>query len=474
MASREVVEGMGVEHLSAEDATLWCTQSAEAPLLLGGMALCDGASLRDEAGNLPVDRIRRHVETRLVGMPRFRKLLRSVPLGQGLVWVDDEHFDIARHMRFASLPRPGTDDQLREFVARLLETPLSPYRPLWEFWIVDGLSGDRVAIVPKVSHVLGDGMAILGLVLSMFDFEPRLHDDPPQSWEVSAAPGAAVVLAGALYERWRRQAGAAGRLVRALAHPGAVPAQTTALVRAARSLLGAASPLPIARPVGPRRDFAWVRLPLPALEQVKRAEGVKLNDVVLAITTAGLARYLERAGTEVDRLRVVVPISIHGVNPAGEIENRFTMMFVDLAEVTDPLDRLRSVHAETTRSKESLQGSLAAVALTLGGLVPQRLLRSLAPRLLHHQPFVNVVVTNLTGSREPMYLFGSRVLEMYPFVSVTANLTVMISIVSYTDGLGLGITVDADAVPDVERLAAAIEVAANELVSAAAEAAGVP
>lgn len=463
------MEVMGVEHLSAEDATVWCTQAAEAPLLLGGMALCEGASLRDETGAIPIDRIRSHFETRLVAMPRFRKLLKAVPFGQGLVWVDDEHFDIARHMRFASLPRPGTDDQLREFVARLLETPLSPHRPLWEFWIVDGLSGDRVAVVPKVSHVLGDGMAILGLVLSMFDFEPRLHDDPPQPWDVSAAPAAVAMLAGAVYERWRHQAGAVGRVVRALARPAALPARTTALVRAGRSLLATASPLPIARPVGPRRDFAWVRLSLPALEQVKRAEGVKLNDVVLAITSSGLSKYLERVGTRAERLRVVVPVSVHGVNPAGEIENRFTMMFVDLADDTDPLGRLRQVHTETSRSKQSLQGSLATTALTLGGLVPQRVLRALAPRLLHHQPFVNVVVTNLSGSREPMYLFGSRVLEMYPFVSVTANLTVMISVVSYTDTLGVGITVDADAVPDVDALARAIREAAEELVSASAE-----
>ena len=468
MTSREVVDGMGVEHLSAEDATLWCAQSADAPLLLGGMALCEGASLRDETGNIPIDRIRRHFETRLVAMPRFRKLLRSVPLGQGLVWVDDDHFDIARHMRFASLPRPGTDEQLREFVARLLETPLSPHRPLWEFWIVDGLSGDRVAIVPKVSHVLGDGMAILSLVLSMFDFEPRLHDDPPQSWESSAAPAAAQMLAGAVYERWRHQAGVLGQLLRALTHPAGATARAGALARAGRSLLASASPLPIARRVGPRRDFTWIRLSLPELEQVKRSEGVKLNDVVLAITSAGLSRYLEQAGTRTDRLRVVVPISVHGVNPAGEIENRFTMMFVDLSEVGDPLERLRSVHAETTRRKESLQGSLATTVLTLGGLVPLRLLRSLAPRLLHHQPFVNVVVTNLTGSRQPMYLFGSRILEMYPFVTVTANLTVMISVVSYTDILGIGITVDADAVPDVEQIASAIEEAAEELVRACA------
>jgi WS/DGAT/MGAT family acyltransferase len=462
---------MRVEHLSAEDATIWCAQSPEAPLQLGGLALCAGAALRDESGAIPIERIRRHFETRLVAMPRFRKRLTSVPLGQGLVWVDDDRFEIARHMRLAALPRPGTEEQLREFVARLLETPFAPGRPLWEFWIVEGVSGDRVALVPKVSHIMGDGMAILSLVLSMFDFEPRRHDDPPQPWAHLPAPSTAAMLLGTLYERSRRQVGAVGQVGRALAHPSTVPARTAALVRAGSSLLAAAAPLPIARPVGPRRDFAWVRLSLPDLERVKHAQGVKLNDVVLAVTAAGLSRYLQGAGTRVDRLRAVVPVSVHGVNPAGEIENRFTMMFVDVVDAPDPLERLRRVHEETTRGKESLQTSLATVALTLGGLVPQRLLRALAPRLLHHQPFVNVVVTNLAGSRQAMYLFESRLLEMYPFVTVTANLTVMIGVVSYVDTLGVGITVDADAVPDVPRLAGAIREAAGELVAAAASSA---
>jgi diacylglycerol O-acyltransferase / wax synthase len=142
-------------------------------------------------------------------------------------------------------------------------------------------------------------------------------------------------------------------------------------------------------------------------------------------------------------------------------------MFVDLAELPDPVERLRAVHVETTRSKRSGQTSLGASVLALGGLAPQRLLRAVAPRLLHHQPFVNVVVTNLTGPRRPVYLFGSRVTEMYPFVTVTGNLGLMIGVVSYGDTLGVGITVDADAVPDVADLARELEKAATELVDAA-------
>jgi diacylglycerol O-acyltransferase / wax synthase len=463
---RSVVD-VGVEHLSPEDVTLWCAQAPDAPLLIGGMALCDGAALRDGAGAIPIERIRRHCAARLVAAPRFRQVLKPVPLGQGLVWVDDEHFDIARHLRHAALPRPGSKEQLREVVARLLETPLAPDRPLWEFWVIEGVAGDRVALVPKVSHVIGDGMAVLGVVMSLFDVEPQDHDEPPQPWFTTPPPGTVPMLAVAAYRRVQRRLEAMGHLGRTLADPTKVPGRMASVARGGAMLLAAAPPLPITRPVGPRRDFAWVKLPLAPLLQVKRAEEVKLNDVVLTVVTAAVSRYLAGRGAATNRLRIVVPVSTHGLNPAGEIENRFSIMFVDLPDLPDPLARLHAVHAETTRSKRSDQTSLGASVLALGGLAPQRLLRAVAPRLLHHQPFVNVVVTNLTGPRRPMYLFGSRLSEMYPFVTVTGNLGLMVGVVSYDDTLGLGITVDADAVPDVADLARELDQAAAELVRAA-------
>jgi diacylglycerol O-acyltransferase / wax synthase len=466
MSPERSVVALGVEHLSPEDVTLWCAQATDAPLQIGGMALCDGAVLRDGSGAIPIDRIRRHVEARLVAAPRFRQVLRPVPLGQGLVWVDDAHFDIARHVRFTALPRPGSEEQLRELVARVLETPLAPDRPLWEFWVVEGVVGDRVALVPKVSHVVGDGMAVLGVVMSLFDAEPRDHDEPAQPSFTTAPPGTVPMLAGAAYRRGRRQLAAMWHVGRTLTDPTKVPGRVAAGARAGAMLLAPAPPLPITRPVGPRRDFAWVKLPLEPLVRVKRAEEVTLNDVVLTVVTDAVSRYLVRKGAATDRLRVVVPVSTHGLNPAGEIENRFSMMFVDLAVLPDPLERLRAVHLETTRSKSSDQTSLGASVLALGGLAPQRLLRAVAPRLLHHQPFVNLVVTNLAGPRQPLYLFGSRLSEMYPFVTVTGNLGLMVGVVSYTDTLGVGITVDADSVPDVADLARELEEAAAELVRA--------
>ena len=308
---------MRVEPLSPEDATIWCAQAADAPLQLGGMALCQGETLRDESGAIPIDRIRRHLEARLTRAPRFRQVLRRVPFGQGLVWVDDPHFDIARHLRLAALPRPGTDAQLREFVARLMEAPFPADRPLWEFWVVEGVAGDRVALVPKVSHVIGDGMAILGVVFSMFDPEPRIQEDPPGPWFASSPPAALPMLATVAYQRWRRQAEAVWHLGRSLASPTEVPGRVAAVVRAGRTLLAPAPALPFTRPVGPRRDFAWVRLELPDLERVKVLMGVKLNDVVLAVVMAAVAGYVEQATIHADGVAAPLPGRVFAVAWSG-------------------------------------------------------------------------------------------------------------------------------------------------------------
>jgi WS/DGAT/MGAT family acyltransferase len=290
------------------------------------------------------------------------------------------------------------------------------------------------------------------------------------AWLAASQPGTPALLAGAVLGRFRRRAGTLWRLGRTVPAPGRLLADVGGLVTAAASVLKRAPNLAFMQPVGPHRDFAWIRLPLAGLEDVKNAEQTKLNDVVLAIVAAGVSAYAGAPGRTVERLRGVVPVSTHGTvgQGDGKVENRFSMMFVDLPGTADPLERLQRVRAETVRRKESLQTTFSTTALTLGGLVPQRLLRAVVPGLLRHQPFANLVVTNVAGSRRPLYLLGSRLLEMYPFVTVTGNLGITIGVVTYEDALGIGITVDADAVPDVLVLAEAVERAAHELVEASA------
>jgi WS/DGAT/MGAT family acyltransferase len=466
------------ELLQAQDATLLCAQDDDAPLQIGALCLFDAAPLRDADGQLRVGDLTNHVAARLDRLSRFRRRLEPVPFDLvPPVWVDDDRFAIEHHVQRAALPEPGDDQQLRECVARLVERPLDPSRPLWQLWLVEGVAGDRVAVVLLCSHVMADGMALLDFALSMLDPSPVAAPAAPTSPAPSIDPPPAPIslLTASLVERTRRRLALVGRSLSALRDPLGVLATTAELVRSGASRAsGAWGPagvlapeLPITRPVGPHRDVAWRSVSMPEVIGAAHTLGVPLNDVVLAIVAGALRRYLADHDVAVDsvRPRTIVPVSIHGAAPGQEIENRFSLMVTELpVHLSDPVGRVRFVHREMQRHKASAVRPLVPHLFEISDVVPVSLLHAAAPALLRRQPLVNLAVTNLPGTPDPMYLLGSPMSEVYPFVSLTGNIAVIIGVLSYRDRLGVGITVDADVVPDVDALADAVAAAAAELL----------
>jgi diacylglycerol O-acyltransferase / wax synthase len=456
------------ERLSAQDATLWWVQARHAPLQIGALCMFEAGPLRDDTGALRIDDLRRRIECRLGDAPRFRSRLASAQLGQGLAWVDDEAFDIRRHVRAAAVPQPGGDVELRDFVRHLLEVPLDSRRPMWEIWIVEGLAGDRVAVIPKVSHVMADGMAVLGFALSTLDSLPDASPPPsPPPWTPAPPPDRLELLAQEMTGRLRLPVAIARDIAAGLRRPDRVVRRAVDAIRAAATTDGPAPALPITRPVGPHRDFAWVALPIDDLIEVKSAHRATLNDVALTVVTGALRRYLARQGQRLDVApRALIPASTH-TTAEDEIENRFSMMTARLpVDVADPVDRLRRIHVDMDHHKASSQADIGPVLFTVGSLVPGPLLRLVGPAVLDHQPFVNLAITNLPGTREPLYLLGAKMLELFPFVTVTGNIALIIGVLSYGDILGVGVTVDSDVVPDVDRFVADLGDAARELVDA--------
>lgn len=457
---------MPYERLNAQDATLYCAEAPAAPLQVGALCLFEAGPLLDATGCLRIDDLRGHIESRLSGSPRFRQKLVTIPFGQGRpVWVDDPRFDIAYHVHAAALPRPGGPAELRRFMTELLEEPLDRDRPLWEIWCVEGVEGDRVAVVPKVNHVMADGIAVLQSALSVLDLRRDVPAETPEPWVPGSAPSGCRLLVDAVLDQTRRRAALGCRAAMALGNPRRLLGGIGTAVRAVTQTTVRAPALPFTRPVGPRRDFTWVRLPFEDLRAVARAEGVTVNDAVLAVVAGALGRYLGQGSARATiRPRVLVPVSTHV--GAGEIENLFSMMVADLPlAAPDPLSRLRATHREMAARKASGQATLGPQLFKVGELVPPWLLHLVAEAALPRQPFVNLAVTNLPGANAPAYLLGSRMLELFPFVTVTGNLALIIGVLSYNGSLGVGLTADADAVGDLDRLAAAIEAAASELIA---------
>ena len=434
-----------------------------------GCASSRARPLRDASGALRLDALRRHAEAQFEDTPRFRQVITQLPFDQGLAWVDDERFDPAHHIRAAALPHPGGEAELRRFMSHFLETPLDPTRPLWEMWLVDGLRDDRVALVVKASHVLVDGMALLGLALRLVDAEPRDHDEVPRTWHASPRPTDAELLVTGLTDR-------AGRAARGLWDAATLVTDPRFLAAAAGSLrrIGAggverAPALPLTRPVGPHRGFVWTRLSMADVLTVKRASGATVNDVVLAVVSGALARYLSSDGESLpgSSPRVLVPVSTHGTAPGQEVQNSFSMIVVDLPlHLDDPLERLHTLHEQMDRHKRSVQTTLGTKLFRLVDLLPSWLVRQGGPPILHRQPVVNLAVTNLPGARDEAYLLGARMLELFPFITVTGNLGMIIGVLSYADGLGVSITVDSDVVADADSLLDAFGPALRELVEA--------
>jgi diacylglycerol O-acyltransferase / wax synthase len=475
------------ERLNAQDAALLCAQDPAAPLQIGAVALFDRTPLVRDGAGIDLARIRRHVEGRLGRLPRFRQKLVPVAFDQGPpVWVDDPDFDIVDHVKTASLPEPGSQRELRSFVVRLLEQPLDDRRPLWELWFVDLPGGpggtigdDQVAVVLKASHVMADGIALLGFAWVLLDPDPRPGSDetdrPAPSATVDHAPRASLPRPGRLwietaFARGRHDVALLARAATGALRPMQLVRGTTTLVRGLAATLVTAPDLAITRPVGTRRNFSWLRLSLDDMRKVAATLDVTVNDVVLSIVSAGLEDYLQprRRSGRSKGPRVVVPVSTHEAGDLANLGNNFAMMIADLPEDgLDPVPRLRAVHESTSKSKASGQTSLTQLLFGASELVPIWLLRRVGPTLIRHQPFANLTVTNMPGSPDPLYLLGARMRELYPFITVTGNLGLIVGVLSYLDELALSLTVDADVVPDLDRLTAAMAVAADALVAQA-------
>ena len=419
------------------------------------------------------------IEARLHLVPRYRQRLAFVPLHQGRpVWVDDPHFMVQYHVRHTALPRPGGEAELKRLAGRVFSQALDRSRPLWELWLVEGLAGDRFALLTKTHHALVDGVSGVDIATVLFDTspEPLPVAAPEHEWVARPLPSSAQLLADALLERAtlpqevvpgvratvRGPRTMAARLARAL---GSV----TAL---AWTGLQAAPPSAFNVRIGPHRRFTCVRADLGQFKAIKNSLGGTVNDVVLAVVAGGLGGYLRLHGASTDgmTLRAMVPVSIRADIERGALGNRVAAMWATLpVGVADPVDRLHRVSAEMKDVKQSGQAVGAEILTRLSGFAPPTIMAQ-AARLQAHQRLFNLVVTNVPGPQFPLYLLGRELEAIYPMVPLAENTALGIAILSYNGQLNFGLVSDYDALADVEVFADELYASIDELAAAA----GVP
>jgi diacylglycerol O-acyltransferase / wax synthase len=417
-----------------------------------------------------------HVEARLHLVPRYRQRLAYVPFGQGRpVWVDDPHFNLRYHVQQHALPRPGSDEQLKHLAGRAFSQQLDRNKPLWELWLVEGLAGDRFAILAKTHHALVDGISGVDITTVLFDVspDPAPTPAPEQPWVPRPMPSSAQLLADALLERATvpaeifRGVRAAARRPRRVARElfGDVSAIGSFALPGARS----APPSPLNVPIGPHRRFTWVDEELERIKAIKNALGGTVNDVVLTTVAGGLGRYLRAHGhPTIDlQLRAMIPVSVRSDEARGALGNQVAAVWASLpVGETDPTERLALVRGEMEGLKESHQAVGARLLTELTGFAPPTVMAQ-AARLQARQRYFNLVVTNVPGPQFPLYVLGREMHAIYPLVPLAQNLALGIAIISYNGHIAFGLNADFDALPDVELLATQLGEALDELAVAA-------
>jgi WS/DGAT/MGAT family acyltransferase len=433
-----------------------------------------GATIVVEGEPPEFDRLLEHVERRLGLVPRFRQRVRSTPLGlTNPVWADDVDFDVRWHVRHSALPAPGTMDQLRDLVGRVMSQPLDLERPLWQLYLIEGLEGGRHAYVSKTHHALVDGVSAVDVGTIMLDPNPEGTEMPvsEERWDPDE-PSGEMLFVRAASDRIRGPLRAARKAARdALTMPRdtASSVMRTAEGFATLAARGPSAPRTfLNEEIGRDRRVGFVATDLEALKDARGDSGATVNDVVLSVATGGLRRAFERRGEAVpETIVALVPMSVRRPDEQLELGNRIATLMVPLPlGEADPTRRLRRIHEETTRLKDSEQARAASLVIEATGWTPPTINRVLADVLARPLTW-NLVVSNVPGPQMPFYMLGRRMLEVYPFVPLSPQgHALSIGVVSYDGRVFFGLVADRDALADIDAVAGDLEAAlAEQLVA---------
>jgi WS/DGAT/MGAT family acyltransferase len=432
----------------------------------------------------------------LVQAPVFTRRLVQVPFRLGHpYWVDDPHFDIDFHLRRAAIPAPGSIIELAEFVGDVCSRQLDRSKPLWEMYIVEGLENGNIALVTKMHHSTIDGVSGAELLAQLFDLE---SDPKPgaadQSQSVSGRdvspstsariPSDVELVAQALATRLAkppRVARLAWKTAFAL-----LGVRKVRKVRTEESSGKAALPLTAPRTsinaaLTAHRKVAFSSISLDDVKRLKNARGTTVNDVVLAICTGALRKYLQSREELPDApLVATVPVSVHDTEGV-QGSNRVSAMFVTLpTQLDDPLERLEEINKGTRGAKEEHNALGADVLLNWVEHATPNVFAAAArtySRLKladHHRPIHNLIISNVPGPDFPLYFAGSEMVAGFPLGPVMEGAGLNITVMSYRGVLNWGLMACRETVTGADALAAAIPEALDELLAAAGLPAGSP
>ncbi len=446
-----------MQRLSPLDAMFLHQDSPTVPRQVASLAILEPGARLDH------DRLVHVINERIDLVPRYRQVPRFVPGGLGTpVWLDDENFDLSLHVRRSALPRPGSMDSLHELVGRLIARRLDLDRALWELYLIEGYQGNQLALLFKAHQSLVDGSHTIDLAQVLLEETANERDIPHEDWEPRPGPRSSTLISETLNHNLRHPGEALrvaehnlGRLVRRLPVIGA-DASTPRTV--------------LSTELSRHRRFATLAADLDSFRSVREAHGGTVNDVILAVITGGIRGWmLTRAEpvTAKTSFRAMVPMSVasdDGLPTSLGSTVRGHLLSLPVGE-TNPVVRLHQVSYALKDHRETGSAVAANTLANLPGFATSTF-HAVGARVADaesgrgHQ----IVITNVPGPRDPVYMAGEAVSEVYPCVPLSGQRAISIGVTSYRGKVFFGIVADRDAIPDVDVLAQCIEDALTELV----------
>jgi WS/DGAT/MGAT family acyltransferase len=412
---------------------------------------------------LDINRVRQVIEYRWLRYERFKqRVVRSRLPFLRPYWETDPYFNIDNHLHRLALPDPGDQDTLQDMVSDLMSQPLDFSRPPWQFYLIENV-GNGCALMGRLHHCIADGMALVGVLLSMTDFRA---DAPlvPLSEVVGDLPedglmGGLTRDVAETASFFRHTADRAFQETRSAIqnpdHARQLAEQGAGLGLAATRLLVRTSDprTRIKGKLGVMKRVAWSPpIPLNEVKLIKNVLGGTINDVVITAITGGLRRYLVGYGDDVSKLefRAAVPVNLRNDHDGGKLGNKFGLVFLSLpVSIEEPLMRLVEVRRRMVELKMSAEAPVTLGILGMMG-VGNDAFREFVVQTL--EPKATVVLTNVPGPPVPLYLAGQEIKQIMFWVPQAGRLGMGISILSYANRLFVGVATDAGLVPDPEKV----------------------
>lgn len=441
------------ERMSPVDTTWLRMDHTANPMVIVGVVILEGP--------VNLDRLERTIAQRLLAMPRFRQRIEK--RATGYWWTPDPYFSIKRHIRRMRLPGQAGKDELQGFVADLASEQLDMAHPLWDYHIVEKYQGG-VAVVVRIHHAIADGIALIGVMLSLTDDRPGEPDpDIPLEEDAGAANSA---------QSWRHYFDDAMQLVeggvelsrQALDEVRSRIARPAETVKDGLNIAGELSYLMFmpqdsrtrfkGMPRGEKR-VAWTDpIALPEIKVVGKVLGCSVNDMLLAAVAGSLRAYLEEKGdiTRGLEVRVLVPVDLRNAQQKEQLGNHFGIIALELpVGIVNPLARLYEVHRRMEQLKASYEAPVTLGLIMALGYVPQMVQDRLFNLLLSR---ASAVMTNVPGPQHPLYFAGAPISQVMFWVPQAGDISMGISVLSFNGQVQFGLMTDAAVIPDPDAVIA--------------------